>query len=1378
MRRVLLHILSYTLFLICLSIPVRVKADGFLCAGTHWPQPVSGGLAVSAKPTAQQTNAGFRSAVAIFSRFHGEAQTAVPDWAHRIFDPELPGSFSHFYDTMSFGALQVRGDVIDRQYESDHEASRFVVSPGEPGLFGDFATEILRKADQDVDFAVYDNDGPDGVPNSGDDDGTVDAVFLVVGNVPENFILSSATGVSDLGFESPYVTDDKGVGDRPIIIDPSQGTLQEGNSYSVTVGSMCHEYGHVLGLPDLFDTEFLQSEEPLGPEQDSAGIGKWGLMGWGALGWQGDDGPASFGAWSREQLGWVQVIELDEDQDGIRLASAGHAGTVYRLPVRKQRVLREYYLLESRQRQAYYDRNIPGEGLLIWHVYHAPSLEGRASKRVVDVECADGRWRAAGYPLGDLADAHAGSDNLDFWSHDREYAEQHGGNLGDSTDPFDGKRFTMFAPSTNPSSLSTDGRNSVVVRVNANDEGTQLMDVQVAAPVLEVAHAAVRTELQEGSVLAGDEVPVGFTLRNFGGSMATDLSARLTTTDDHVEILKGESPLPDLAAGQSHSSVPVSFRVRHGDEAIEAVVVLEIHGMGRTLNSQELRVTAHMANVISGSVRGETGEAVPGAVVRVYNGDTGVRKTVTTGADGQYEFVVQPGTYRIWADDPAPVPQWGSSDQHVIVVDKDVEHNLELPGLFTLSGTVTGPDGARVGGMHVSATERSGIGFGIRFRGESVETDDRGSFNMQLPRGVYRIATQHEPLGFPPMEAGTVDLKGDTEFDITVERGVTVTVYVVSEAGDSVSGVTVSLEGFGLGSRSETQSNGSAEFAVFPGWYTVTVPQPIHGVEPAPVLIEVASDTTLQVHLTDGPLVTGSVVRRDGSRVRHGSVSFYAEREGKERSTRVAEGSYSLVVAPGEYGVAIHDGVSQPQGHVTIQADTTLEFVVDSHVAISGGITGRTATEIDGSRITFASLEGKGSGPGTLVSGGRFTLDTAPGWYRVSLYTEDGAARVLDERLKVDDSEVEHSFHMETDHAVTGHLAASVARRYTFASVTFTAVDGSYRASRAFQSDGVFDVRLQKGDYRVELLAANDDEQTTTWLLGQVTVPHMGPLELSPPQGSAIFGRVTGLGPADRVVIWLMKSPHRLGLNGLDEYVASTTSDGFYRLEVAPGTYDVAYSTFDGQIGQVIEGVGLNGAVEQSLRMPDPGSGHRLWGQVLDAEETPASFARLQFYSEQHNTLVVSFANSWGMYAVDLPLGIHSVAANQGSGISAVSLGIIDFTNEGRHDLRPSSATVVEDEFAEARPRRTELGQNYPNPFNGVTSVRLFLDQEGEATLTVYNLLGQKVKTLVDARIDAGARVVIWGGRDDDGRAVATGVYVYRLQFDDQILTRKLLLLQ
>jgi hypothetical protein len=89
----------------------------------------------------------------------------------------------------------------------------------------------------------------------------------------------------------------------------------------------------------------------------------------------------------------------------------------------------------------------------------------------------------------------------------------------------------------------------------------------------------------------------------------------------------------------------------------------------------------------------------------------------------------------------------------------------------------------------------------------------------------------------------------------------------------------------------------------------------------------------------------------------------------------------------------------------------------------------------------------------------------------------------------------------------------------------------------------------------------------------------------------------------------------------------------------------------------------------------------------------------------------------------------------------------------------------------------TGLFQNYPNPFNPSTVIPFSLSQPSDINLTVYNALGQRIRTLADGFHSSGRHSCVWDGRNSDGRAVAAGVYIYRLKTGDTALSSKMLLI-
>ena len=95
-----------------------------------------------------------------------------------------------------------------------------------------------------------------------------------------------------------------------------------------------------------------------------------------------------------------------------------------------------------------------------------------------------------------------------------------------------------------------------------------------------------------------------------------------------------------------------------------------------------------------------------------------------------------------------------------------------------------------------------------------------------------------------------------------------------------------------------------------------------------------------------------------------------------------------------------------------------------------------------------------------------------------------------------------------------------------------------------------------------------------------------------------------------------------------------------------------------------------------------------------------------------------------------------------------------------------------------ALPDSPQLAQNAPNPFNSQTVLAYFLPAPGSARLEVFTLTGQRVAVLQQGPQQAGYHRLRWNGRDDVGRPLASGMYLYRLVTEETVLTRKLLLLR
>ncbi len=93
-------------------------------------------------------------------------------------------------------------------------------------------------------------------------------------------------------------------------------------------------------------------------------------------------------------------------------------------------------------------------------------------------------------------------------------------------------------------------------------------------------------------------------------------------------------------------------------------------------------------------------------------------------------------------------------------------------------------------------------------------------------------------------------------------------------------------------------------------------------------------------------------------------------------------------------------------------------------------------------------------------------------------------------------------------------------------------------------------------------------------------------------------------------------------------------------------------------------------------------------------------------------------------------------------------------------------------------PVATLLKPNFPNPFNPSTTIIYTMPQTGNANLSIYNLKGQLVKTLVSGAVNVGEHRVVWNGTDNSGQSVSSGVYFYRLNANGRVETRKMMLVK
>ena len=354
-----------------------------------------------------------------------------------------PYSLRTFYEQASNGSLSVGGRVLDwvmsdstDSYYEDGCNGIGVLAPCPPravSRFGKLLLGALTVVSQGPEgptvWSEFDNDGPDGISNSGDDDGYVDFVTFL--QPEKDGACSGSTNIWAHRFVirawnggSPYVTRTPWTGHPGQFLKVDDYTFQSAvggstacdASAPMPIGTIAHETGHVFGLPDLYDTE-------VGSTTATSGIGEWGLMGSGN--YARPYSPARFEAWSLFELGWVTVDTLSSGRD-VRLSPVAASDTVLYLPIAGTD---EFYLLENRQAQESDTAQMNPEfgarhktpGLLVWHVdqgqveAHGFNSDNRVNVGAVHgvaLVQADGREdlrRPGSQNRGDTGDSYPGS---------------------------------------------------------------------------------------------------------------------------------------------------------------------------------------------------------------------------------------------------------------------------------------------------------------------------------------------------------------------------------------------------------------------------------------------------------------------------------------------------------------------------------------------------------------------------------------------------------------------------------------------------------------------------------------------------------------------------------------------------------------------------------------------------------------------------------------------------------------------------------------------------------------------------------------------------------------------------------------------------------
>ena len=336
------------------------------------------------------------------------------EFQEHLFGANVSGSLIDYYNEISYGKFNLTGDVYG-WYESSYTEEMAVENTS------GFIIDILEQANADIDFSEYDNDNDD----------IVDGLMIVFPGLGADEDGADSNHIwphmSTLWQDNvPYSGVYDGVSFSKYAVCPEQRKIGSSSSREIRpIGVFAHEFGHVLGLPDLYERS-SDDETAI-----SEGIGEWCLMASGS--WNGNDGdtPAHMSAWCKYKLGWSDPIILESGNYQNHLNDNGYLeiqnvaendNQIYKVYADSYR-WNEYFLLENRQ-LVNFDSELNGSGLLLYHIdenqfwgmnYPAFGLGSNNddyNHKLVDIEEADGYNHLDNSTnRGDSGDPYPGNSN-------------------------------------------------------------------------------------------------------------------------------------------------------------------------------------------------------------------------------------------------------------------------------------------------------------------------------------------------------------------------------------------------------------------------------------------------------------------------------------------------------------------------------------------------------------------------------------------------------------------------------------------------------------------------------------------------------------------------------------------------------------------------------------------------------------------------------------------------------------------------------------------------------------------------------------------------------------------------------------------------------
>jgi len=439
------------------------------------------------------------------------------------------GSMTEFYMENSYGNFFIRGEVHG-WYLMPETYDYYVHDSSGTGSFPrnsqGLAIDAVETAnDAGLDFSSFDMFsypfGPDGP------DGAIDGLILVHAGLGYQQTANPSHMMAHKWALGGYSFTVDGITIDAYTVQAEEWYDQMGSEIQ-PIGVFCHEYGHILGLPDLYDVDYSPTT--------SAGIGDWSIMGTGVYNGEARL-PAHFDAWCKTSIDFVTPIDVTGNLIAAEIPQIESEPIIYRL-TREGTASYEYFLVENRQKVGF-DAALPGDGLLIYHVDDAYTFNNiDVTHYHVAVEQADGLFEL-------------------------EYAANREGDNGDPWPGNTNKR--SFDDLSTPDSRLYGGSSSKVSVWDISDSDSLMtanMDVNWSRPHFDL-NLYLFEDYDDYIIEAGETIEFYFDMRNMWLT-ATNVVVTLTCNDPGIQITKPTATFSSMSGDGGYAGNigdPIIFTV-------------------------------------------------------------------------------------------------------------------------------------------------------------------------------------------------------------------------------------------------------------------------------------------------------------------------------------------------------------------------------------------------------------------------------------------------------------------------------------------------------------------------------------------------------------------------------------------------------------------------------------------------------------------------------------------------------------------------------------------------------------------------------------------------------------------------------------------------